>query len=242
LVEQLGPARAIIRSRTLRTVGLGESAIDARIGELMRSRNPTVGLAAHLGQVDVRVTARATDSQEADHLIAEVVEKLHQRLGNAIYGEGTEPLEAAVVRALRQSGQALVMIETNTLGEVAQRLRAVPGGAEALTAAYQLPGDLPLPPGGPAQLVSQAAADWLAGWLRQQSDLRLGASLVLTVCGVLDPDAGPYGTYRGETYITIAGEGWQEQQRIDVGGTDELARRWVGNAVLNRLRLQLLGS
>lgn len=239
LVERLGPGRAIIRSRTLRTVGLGESTIDARIGDLMRGRNPTVGLAAHLGQVDVRITARATDLQEADRLIEAVVEELYARLGSAIYGEGQEPLERALVRALRQSDQTLAVAETNTLGEIAQRLRAVPEGAGVLTAAYLLPGDLALPPGGPSLMATQGFADWLANWLQQQPALLSGASLVLAVCGTLDPAAGPYGSQRGETYMTIAGQGWQDQQRIDVGGTDELARRWVGNAVMNRLRLCL---
>ena len=66
LAERLGADRVFLSTRTLRTVGLGESLIDQRIDDLMHLSNPTVGLAAHFGQVDVRVTgARRVAGQRA---------------------------------------------------------------------------------------------------------------------------------------------------------------------------------
>ena len=59
LSGQLGAGGSIIKARTLRTVALGESWIDERIDAQMRCANPTVGLAAHSGIVDIRITARA---------------------------------------------------------------------------------------------------------------------------------------------------------------------------------------
>ena len=56
---RLGGRQVIIKAKTLRTVGLGESWIDERIDAQMRCANPTVGLAAHSGIVDIRITARA---------------------------------------------------------------------------------------------------------------------------------------------------------------------------------------
>ena len=49
----------MIKSRTVRTCGIGESAVDARIGDLMALSNPTVGTRAHPGQTDVVITAKA---------------------------------------------------------------------------------------------------------------------------------------------------------------------------------------
>ena len=50
---------------------------------------------------------------------------MRQRLGHAIYGTGKETLDEVVVRLLQQAGQRLALLETNTAGEMAQRLLAL---------------------------------------------------------------------------------------------------------------------
>ncbi|MCP4336199.1 MAG: competence/damage-inducible protein A, partial [Gammaproteobacteria bacterium] len=69
LVERMGGAK-VTKIRILRTCAVGESNVDRVIGDLMTSRNPTIGLAAHAGQTDVRITAKADTEAEADALIA----------------------------------------------------------------------------------------------------------------------------------------------------------------------------
>jgi len=64
--------RQTIKARTLHTCGIGESALDAQIADLEESTNPTIGLAAHPGQSDIRITAKADSEAEADALIAEM--------------------------------------------------------------------------------------------------------------------------------------------------------------------------
>ena len=54
------------------------------------------------------------------------------------------------------------------------------------------------------------------------------------------PPAGPYGAYRGETFVAVGLGDALTVKRIDVGGVDELARRWSGNGALNELRLRLM--
>src|SRR5690606_8907659 len=61
--------QGIIRRRVLRTIGIGESAIDDRLSDFMLWANPTVGLAAHTAQCDVRITARADSAAEADVML-----------------------------------------------------------------------------------------------------------------------------------------------------------------------------
>ena len=72
----------IIKSRILHTSGVGESTIDARIGDLERLTNPTVGMAAHAGQVDIRITAKADSESEANHLIQQVEQQLRNAWEN----------------------------------------------------------------------------------------------------------------------------------------------------------------
>ncbi|HEX7589064.1 MAG TPA: CinA family nicotinamide mononucleotide deamidase-related protein, partial [Anaerolineae bacterium] len=71
LRDKTGDER-IILSKTLRTCAVGESLVDAKITDLETSTNPTVGLLAHPGQTDVRVTAKARTRAEAETLIKEM--------------------------------------------------------------------------------------------------------------------------------------------------------------------------
>ena len=63
--------RDVLVTRVLRTVALGESAIDERIADLETSSNPTVGLSAHPGQTDVRIVAKAATQADAEAMAAE---------------------------------------------------------------------------------------------------------------------------------------------------------------------------
>jgi nicotinamide-nucleotide amidase len=122
-LKQYIHAPAVIRSRTLRTAGVGESQIDARIGDLMITSNPTVGLAAHTGQTDIRITAKASNVKEAEALIAPVEKELRRRLGRWIYGTGTEVIEEVVATLLGERDATLAGVEVGTDGALAERLQ-----------------------------------------------------------------------------------------------------------------------
>ena len=92
LQTRMGAAGAVILTRVLHTAGIGESAVDDRIGVWMRRGNPSVGLAAHLGRVDVRLTVRAGSMAEAQALLAPLEVELRAALGSAIYGVDDETL------------------------------------------------------------------------------------------------------------------------------------------------------
>ncbi len=130
--------KGVIKSRVVHTAGVGESQIDDLIGDLERMSNPTVGLAAHSGQVDVRITAKADSEEEAWALIRPVEEEVRQRLGNWVYGADEETLEGAALRVLEYKGWTLVVVEAGLGGNLVRRLAAVQGpflGGEVLSAA-----------------------------------------------------------------------------------------------------------
>src|SRR5574342_918661 len=119
----------IILSKTLRTCAVGESMVDSKITDLETGMNPTVGLLAHPGQTDVRITAKAKTRAEAEAMIKEMEAKVRERLGDWIYGEGDETVDEAVARLLAARNWRLAIAETNTAGKIAERLRARPEGA-----------------------------------------------------------------------------------------------------------------
>jgi nicotinamide-nucleotide amidase len=112
----------IIKARILHTAGLGESVIDEQIGELEFLANPTVGLAAHFGMVDVRITAKADSAEKADELISGAEKTIREKLGNAIYGTDVETLEGVTLDALASHGWNLTVVEVNSGGELSRRL------------------------------------------------------------------------------------------------------------------------
>jgi competence/damage-inducible protein CinA-like protein len=75
-----------IITRILHTIGIGESSVDELVSDLETLTNPTVGLAAHPGQVDIRITAKARTRDEALVLIQPVEEKVRNLLGDQMYG------------------------------------------------------------------------------------------------------------------------------------------------------------
>lgn len=117
----------IIKARIIHTAGAGESQIDDLIGDLEELSNPTVGLSAHSGQVDVRITAKADSEALADALIKPVEETVRQRLGDWVYGADQDTLEESALKNIEQKGWTLVAIEAGLFGTLVRQLAIAPG-------------------------------------------------------------------------------------------------------------------
>jgi nicotinamide-nucleotide amidase len=128
--------KGMIKARVLHTAGAGESQIDDLIGDLERLSNPTVGLAAHSGQVDVRITAKADTEAQADEMIQRIEEDIRKRLGTWIYGVDHDTLEQIALHTLSEKGWSLAVVLAGLGSELIQRLAAAEGpfvGGEVLT-------------------------------------------------------------------------------------------------------------
>ncbi|MGQ9667975.1 MAG: competence/damage-inducible protein A [Anaerolineae bacterium] len=110
-------------TRTLHTCSVGESTVDSLIGDLESLGNPSVGLAAHAGRTDIRITARAVTSEEARRMVSAMEDEIRRRLGDVIFGGDGETLEGIIARQLTARGYSVAVLETNTAGAVAERLR-----------------------------------------------------------------------------------------------------------------------
>ena len=112
----------LIKARILHVAGMGESIIDEYVAEFELLANPTVGLAAHYGMVDVRITAKADSAEQADEIIAGIEKTIRERLGKAIFGSDGETLESATLEALAKHNLKLTVVEVNTGGELSRML------------------------------------------------------------------------------------------------------------------------
>ena len=112
----------VIKVRLLHTAGAGESEIDEKIGEFETLSNPTVGLAAHTGIVDIRIAAKAETEVEADRMIADVANQMRERLGTLVFGVDEDTLEAAALRAASSRTWNLAAVESGLGGALTRRL------------------------------------------------------------------------------------------------------------------------
>lgn len=236
LQARLGDAQGVIVTRILHVAGLGESLIDDRIGHLMTAGNPTVGLAAHLGQVDIRIAARAPSAAQAQALIAPVEAEIRQKVAAYIYGVDGETLGGAVATLLRQQAATLAVVETNTAGRIAA---AFPEPDRSLLVASLVAGDLPhlerqlaLPI---VAAIDEATARLAAQRLREIS----GATFALALLG--DPGSGQdfWSHDRGHSWLALAGPSGIVCERFNAGGADDFTAQWLSIYSLTFLRRQL---
>ncbi len=112
----------VIKVRVLHCAGLGEGMIDEKIADLERLSNPTVGLAAHTGVVDIRIAAKAKNEDEANRMIAEVELQARERLGKVVFGVDEDKLEAVTLDLISKRGLTLAAIESDLDGILARKI------------------------------------------------------------------------------------------------------------------------
>jgi competence/damage-inducible protein CinA-like protein len=97
LIRQEYHLHDVIKVRVLHLSGIGESTVDQPIAEFEKMSNPTVGLLAHPGTVDIRITAKAADLQEAEKMVAGIETQLVALFPDDLFGFDEQTLENCVV-------------------------------------------------------------------------------------------------------------------------------------------------
>ncbi|MCC6146141.1 MAG: CinA family nicotinamide mononucleotide deamidase-related protein [Anaerolineaceae bacterium] len=116
--------KGLIKIRILHLAGVGESLVDELIGDMETYTNPTVGLLAKSGQIDVRIAAKADSIEDADRKIAEVEKLLRTRLGDHIFGADEDTLEKLILEKLKQLSWKLAVVECSAEKILAPRLQS----------------------------------------------------------------------------------------------------------------------
>ncbi len=210
---------SIIVTRIIHTAGIGESAIDAMIGDLMRLSNPTVGLAAHLGQVDIRLAARAATGEAAQELLTPVETEIRAKLENWIYGVDEETLGGVIARWLRQHNARLAIFTTNTRGALLEKF---PQADRDALAGYFV--DIGALQG------CESCADFTESNARAVAktlQALTGADYALALMGSDDPNLGFWAENRGETWLAFAMPQTVITKSLFAAGDDDFTRNWL---------------
>ncbi len=145
-----GQQHETLASETMHFFGLGESALVTEIGDIIAEQgNPTV--APYIGnyEVELRLTARAVDADQAQALIKPMRSNILRRIGQYYYGSGDESLAAHVVAALAAAHATITAAESLTAGAFQAALGDVPGASKVLNGGF-----VTYAPGAKEQLVN----------------------------------------------------------------------------------------
>jgi competence/damage-inducible protein CinA-like protein len=216
----------MIAVRTLHVVGTGESRVDTAIADLETLTNPTVGLSAKAGQIDIRIAAKAATRSEIERLIGDVEAQVRSRIGENIFGADDDSLEGVIAGLLADLHLTLASVELGTGGLISGRLSgarnlAFRGGLvlsdyEALAARRSLAN-------AQNDEAHQAAVIEAAHGIRSvhHSDLALAALL-------RDRTDGP----GLQLFAALVSDDEVETLQRGFGGHTGLAAQWASNAAL----------
>jgi hypothetical protein len=121
-----------ILSRVIKVAGLGESTVQERLGDLVFSTQPEVGIYHKFGTVELKLTSSAPSLDECKRINVEVERQMVALLGDAVYGFDDDSLASSVATLLARRGATVAVHEVGSEGQLAAALaRARPAGASA---------------------------------------------------------------------------------------------------------------
>ena len=123
--------KGVIRSRYVKTMGIGESMLETKITRFLESKNPTAALYAKGdGEVTIRLTAKALEDKEAADMLDAQYKELEAEIGEYIYGVDVENAETVIVNTLKRTMQSVATAESCTGGKIASRITSVAGASQ----------------------------------------------------------------------------------------------------------------
>ncbi|MGZ8630061.1 MAG: competence/damage-inducible protein A [Actinomycetota bacterium] len=197
---------AVVRSRTLRCVGIGESRVAEILADLFpASSNPSLAYLASAAEVKVRLTAKADTVEAAEAMITPIAGEVHRRLGDLVFTLDDETLEQAVSRLLLASGRRLACAESLTGGSVGARMSAAEGSSKVFV--------------GSAVVYTAEAKHRVLGVTRETIE---GPGVVSRECGV-EMAAGARRLFEADVAVSLTGAAGPEPHDGAEPGTV-----WIG--------------
>ncbi|HSR15693.1 MAG TPA: competence/damage-inducible protein A [Gemmatimonadales bacterium] len=230
----------VIRSTVVRTTGIPESTLGARVEPVEEELQPlTLAYLPGTDGVDLRLTAWDLPPVDADRLLAAGAARLRAIAGDHAYGRDDDDLAALVLARCRERGWRLAVAESCTGGMLGTRLTAIAGSSdvfaggvigyanEAKAALLGVPGALIAAHGAVSEEVALAMAEGAAA--------SLGTEAAAAITGIAGPSGGspdkPVGTV---CFGWVAGNLRETARVVFPGNRGEIRERAVQFA-LHRL-------
>ena len=233
----------VIKSRTLRTTGIAESALADKLGELAKNVDGmSVAFLPSVESVDLRITARGFPEREADAMLESAAMKLRAAAGRYVFGEEGADLADIVLDLCRRRDIRLSVAESCTGGMLGARLTAIPGSSDVFVGgiiAYDNSvkrkmlgvSDSDLEEHG---AVSEEVAAQMARSVREQTKTDIG----IGITGVAGPGGGTAAKPVGMVWVAL--DGTERTARcLRLFGTRQEIRERAAQAALDMVRMAL---
>jgi len=236
----------VVRSRLLRTFGMGESTLDELLSDVARDGDVTLGFRTSFPDNHLRPLARGATPDEADARLSRVVDEIRARLGPLVYAEGEQTLEDVVNVRLRGAGRTLAVAESCTGGLLAERITSVPGASdfflggvvayanEAKTALLGVPADVIEAEGAVSEPVARAMAEGARE--------RFGADYGVATTGISGSGGGTAEKPVGTVFVAVAEAAGTRAERFLFPFERERHRQVTTQVALDWIRRSLLGE
>ena len=236
---------SVIESKTLRVVGVGESAVQEKLQHIFDTQtNPTVAPYAKTSETHLRVTAKAINKEEAQKMILPMVKEIELILGENIYGYDETTLEMAILDLAKRKGVTLSTAESCTGGLVASRLTDIGGASEAyIGSVVSYSNEVKMKVLGVKEAtlkaygaVSAETAAEMAEGVRRVT----GADIGISTTGIAGPGGGSEEKPVGLAYIGIStSEGTKTIRNFALGNREKI--KWnTATKALDTLRREML--
>ena len=241
LRERIATDGPVIRSLTLRTANIAESAVADRLGELARGVNG-LSLAYLPGNdgVDLRLTSWSLPAREAEVALRDAARQLREKVGRFVYGENTDDLAALMLLECRARNATIAVAESCTGGMLGERLTAIPGASAVMlggiiayanavkTRELGVPADVIDGEGAVSEPVARAMATGVR--------LRFGSTIGIGITGIAGPDGGTPEKPVGTVWVAVDVDGEVHAVRAVLPGDRNEIRFRAAQLGLDRLR------
>lgn len=226
-----------IYSTTVKTIGLGESAIAEKMDHLI-DKNIKIAFLPQLGRVDIRIFS------ENKKNIKEISNELQHLLGDLIYGYDDETLEDAVAKLLINNNMTIATAESCTAGLLAHRLTNVSGSSKYMEGGIVCyNNDVKIDKVGVKMqtiidhgAVSEETAYELAIGIKN----KFGTNIGIGITGIAGPDGGTDEKPVGLVYIGLAVKDSIKVNKFQFLKDRKANKLLSSQTALNMLRLKLL--
>lgn len=231
----------VVRSRTVRTTGIAESALAERVGAIEEEIAPlTLAYLPSTEGVDLRVTAWGLREDEAQRLLEAAAAQLRQRAAEHAYGGDGADLAAVVLDELRARKARLVVAESCSGGVLSARITAIPGASAVYiggVVAYDnmvKSGTLDVPP----ELLDQfgAVSEQVVSAMAEGVQRQFAVNAALAITGIAGPSGGTADKPVGTVWLAARyGNAARALKRMFPGDRNEIRAR-SAQAALDLLR------
>ncbi|MDQ6719037.1 MAG: competence/damage-inducible protein A [Gemmatimonadota bacterium] len=238
----------VILSKTLRTSGIGESAIAEILGPAPLGTDEAevpIALAflPSANGVDLRLTVRGVSLPKAETLLNAAAMKLRKPVAPYVYGEDDADLASVVLQICRAKGVTLAVAESCTGGMLGQRLTAIPGSSDVFRGgviAYDNSVKVALLGVSEEVLNAHGAVSVeCAAAMAIGARSRLGTKIGVSITGIAGPDGGTPDKPVGTVCIAIDGEGISAAKALRLIGDREEIRQRSAQSALDMVRRTL---